>query len=135
MGRRDDPQTDERLKFLLLCAVLALLTVAVILTAAVRLFRRPSPAEVEAKLPSYVTRDLLDENEWSRPGEPLKKVNAIVLHYVGNPGTTAQANRNYFNSLADGALEIYASSHFIVGLEGEVLQCVPLTEIAYASNS
>ena len=136
MGRRDDPQTDERLKFLLLCAVLALLTVAVILTAAVRLYlRRPSPAEVEAKLPSYVTRDLLDENEWSRPGEPLKRVNAIVLHYVGNPGTTAQANRNYFNSLADGALEIYASSHFIVGLEGEVLQCVPLTEIAYASNS
>ena len=62
-------------------------------------------------------------------------MNAIVLHYVGNPGTTAQANRNYFNSLADGALEIYASSHFIVGLEGEVLQCVPLTEIAYASNS
>ena len=136
MGRRDDPQTDERLKFLLLCAVLALLTVAVILTAAVRLYlRRPSPAEVEAKLPSYVTRDLLDENEWSRPGEPLKRVNAIVLHYVGNPGTTAQANRNNFNSMAVGALEIYASSHFIVGLEGEVLQCVPLTEIAYASNS
>ena len=135
MGRRDDPQTDERLKFLLLCAVLALLTVAVILTAAVRLFRRPSPAEAEAKLPAYVTRDLLDENEWSRPGEPLKKVNAIVLHYVGNPGTTAQANRNYFESLADGQLQTYASSHFIVGLEGEVIQCVPLDEIAYASNS
>ena len=54
MGRRDDPQTDERLKFLLLCAVLALLTVAVILTAAVRLFRRPSPAEADAKLPAYL---------------------------------------------------------------------------------
>lgn len=30
---------------------------------------------------------------------------------------------------------MYASSHFIVGLEGEVIACVPLTEVAYASNS
>ena len=132
--RRDALQTDERLKVLLLCAVLALLTVAVIFTAAVRL-SRPSPAEAEAKLPGYVTKDLLDINEWSRPGEPLKRVNAVVLHYVGNPGTSAQANRNYFNSLATGELETYAASHFSVSLEGEVLQCVPLTEIAYASNS
>ncbi len=119
-----------------LCAVLALLTVAVILTAAVRLSRRyPDPAEVEARLPGYVAQDLLEVNEWSRPGSPLKRVKGVVLHYVGNPGTSAQANRNYFNSLADGVLGIYASSHFIVGLEGEVIQCVPLAEIAYASNS
>ena len=54
---------------------------------------------------------------------------------MGNPSTTAQANRNYFASLASGKEGTYASSHFIVGLEGEVIQCVPLTEIAYASNS
>ena len=59
---------------------------------------------------------------------------AIVIHYVGNPGTTAKANRNYFESLSSGETETYASSHFIVGLEGEVIQCIPLTEIAYASN-
>jgi len=27
-----------------------------------------------------------------------------------------------------------ASSHYIVGLSGEIIQCVPLDEIAYASN-
>lgn len=124
----------EDFRFLRLCAILALLTVAVLAAAAVRL-SRPSPAEVEQNLPDYVTKDLLEVNEWSRPGDPLKKVNGVVLHYVGNPNTTAQANRNYFNSLASGELETYASSHFIVGLEGEVLQCVPLTEIAYASNT
>ena len=59
----------------------------------------------------------------------------MVIHYVGNPGTTAEANRNYFESLSSGDGGVYASSHFIVGLEGEVLQCIPLTEIAYASNS
>jgi len=127
-------RTDEQLRVIRLCAVLALLTAAVLVTAALRLSRRPSPAEAQERLPDYVARDLLDINEWSRPGEALKKVNGVVLHYVGNPGTTAQANRNYFNSLADGELGTYASSHFIVGLEGEVLQCVPLDEIAYASN-
>ena len=120
-------------RFLGLCAVLALLAAAVIFTAAVRL-SRPTPAEVEARLPEEVVKDLLPVNEWSRPGELLKRVRGIVLHYVGNPATSAQANRDYFNSLADGELGTYASSHFIVGLEGEVLQCVPLTEIAYASN-
>lgn len=113
---------------------MALLAAAVIFTAAVRL-SRPAPAEVEACLPEEVVKDLLPVNEWSRPGEPLKRVRGIVLHYVGNPATSAQANRNYFASLAEGELGVYASSHFIVGLEGEVIQCVPLAEIAYASNS
>lgn len=126
---------DGTLRVLRLCAVLALLTAAVLAVAALRLLSRsPDPAEVDKNLPDYVTRELLEVNEWSRTGAALKKVRGIVLHYVGNPGTTAQANRNYFNSLADGSLETYASSHFIVGLEGEVLQCVPLGEIAYASN-
>ena len=119
-----------------LSAVLMVLTAAVLAAAAVRLMPRPrDPAEVEAMIPAWVTRDLLDVNEWSRPGDALKEVRGIVLHYVGNPSTTARANRNYFNSLGDGALGVYASSHFIVGLEGEVIQCVPMTEIAYASNN
>ena len=94
---------------------------------------RGLPAE-ETAVPDYVTEDLLPVNEWSRPGTPLKKIDGVVIHYVGNPNTTAQANRNYFASLADGTEGTYASSHFLVGLEGEVIQCVPLTEIAYASN-
>jgi len=134
--RRNDARVDEQIKFIRLCAVLALLTVAVIVTAAVRLSSGgSSPAEAEENVPDYVTRDFLTVNEWSRPGEALEKVNGVVLHYVGNPGTSAQANRNYFESLSSGELETYASSHFIVGLEGEVVQCVPLNEIAYASNT
>lgn len=88
-----------------------------------------------ADLPDYVEEDLLPVNRWSRPGTPLEEISGVVLHYVGNPGTTARANRNYFASLSDGREGTYASSHFIVGLEGEVLQCVPLTEVAYASNT
>ena len=114
--------------------MLAALTLAVLAVGAHRLLGGPPPAE-DVPVPDYVERDYLTVNQWSRPGDALKKIKGVVVHYVGNPGTTAQANRNYFQSLADGRLETYASSHFIVGLEGEVIQCVPLTEIAYASNT
>ena len=90
--------------------------------------------ESGVELPDYVERDLLVPNEYSRPGDSLTKINGIVIHYVGNPGSTAKNNRDYFNNLAL-TKATYASSHFIVGLEGEVIQCIPLNEIAYASNS
>ena len=77
--------------------------------------------------------ELLDVNEYSRPGATLKQVNGIVIHYTANPGSSAMANRDYFEGLKD-AHTTKASSHFIVGLEGEVVQCIPTTEIAYASN-
>ena len=80
-----------------------------------------------------IDEQLLTINEYSRPGVPLEEVNGIVIHYVGNPGTTAQANRNYFEGISI-THEASASSHFIVGLEGEIIQCVPLDEISYASN-
>ena len=42
--------------------------------------------------------ELLDINEYSRPGIPLEKINGIVVHYTANPGSTAEENRNYFES-------------------------------------
>ena len=78
--------------------------------------------------------DLLEPNEYSRPGTPLKKIKGIVVHYTANPGTTAKNNRDYFQGLKDShATKV--SSHFVVGIEGEIVQCIPSTEIAYASNS
>lgn len=77
--------------------------------------------------------ELLDVNEYSRPGTPLAKINGVVIHYTANPGSSAIANRDYFQGLKD-AHTTKASSHFIVGLDGEVVQCIPSTEISYASN-
>ena len=77
---------------------------------------------------------LLTPNPYSRPQQATDKITGIVIHYVGNPGSSAMANRDYFEGLKSGANETYASSHFIVGLEGEIVQCIPTSEIAYASN-
>ena len=43
------------------------------------------------------------------------------------------ATRNYFEGLKDSHAT-RSSSNFIVGLEGEIIQCVPTWEVAYASN-
>lgn len=120
-------------RFVVLCLAAVLVIAAAGFWIWGMLCRGPSAENVE--LPDYVTEDLLTENPWSRPGTELKSIKGVVIHYVGNPGTSAEANRNYFESLQDGKEGIYASAHFIVGLEGEVIQCIPLTEWAYASNS
>ena len=76
---------------------------------------------------------LLDVNEYSRPDIKLNQINGIVIHYVANPGSSAKANRDYFEGLKD-THTTRASSHFIVGLDGEIVQCIPSSEISYASN-
>ena len=83
--------------------------------------------------PEWITQALLPVNDYSRPGTPLDAINGIVIHYVGNPGTTAEQNHSYFAGLARSG-ETYASSHFLVGLDGEILQNVPLDEVAYCSS-
>ncbi len=75
----------------------------------------------------------LTPNSFSRPLIPLEKVKKIAVDYVGNAGSTARANRNYFESLKNGR-GLYASAHYIIGLEGEIIQCIPENEISYATN-
>lgn len=77
--------------------------------------------------------ELLTVNEYSRPGMALGQVRGIVIHYTANPGSSAIANRNYFEGLKDSHTT-KASSHFVVGLDGEIVQCIPCSEISYASN-
>lgn len=77
--------------------------------------------------------ELLTPNEWSRPQTPLEQIRGIVIHYTANPGSTARQNRDYFDGLKDSH-QTKASSHFVIGLDGEVVQCIPSSEWAYASN-
>ena len=89
------------------------------------------------EMPDWIEQNLIRKNIYSRPAVSLREVNDIVVHYVANPGSTAEQNRNYFDNLADQGQEggTSASAHFVIGLEGEIIQCVPIDEIAYASNN
>lgn len=80
-----------------------------------------------------IDEQLLTVNEYSRPGDKTSAINYVVIHYLANPNTTAQQNHDYFESLKD-LQNTYMSANYVVGLEGEIIRCVPDGEIAYASN-
>lgn len=88
------------------------------------------PAAEFAKHPEW-EENFLTPNEYSRPGEALEEVNNIFVHYTANPNTSAAQNRSYFEQLKDTHITS-ASAHFIIGYNGEIIQCIPLDEIAYA---
>ena len=114
--------------------ILLILTVALGLYSCISGTGRASGMiDTDASQPE-IDVQLLDVNPYSTPGTEIEKINGIVVHYTANPGSTAQENRDYFNGLKDSH-ETEASSNFIVGLNGEIIQCVPTWEMAYASNS
>ena len=81
------------------------------------------------QMPDFVDVQIIDLENTSRRGVKLWAVNDIVLHYVGNPGSTAKDNRDWY---AESNCDV--NSHFVVGLQGEIIQCVPLDEKSSASN-
>lgn len=122
----------------------SLLLIAASIWLCVYIIRSVSaPAEKEARgasvssqielskltVPEYVDVQLIPKGG-ARSGKLLDRVNSIVIHYVGNPSVSAQNNRDYF---AQDTTEV--CSHFLVGLEGEIIQCLPLNEVSAASNN
>ena len=91
-----------------------------------------SPKVEKAKTlqpPDFVDVQLIHKHTTARTGIQLTDVKYVVVHYVGNPASTAQNNRDYFDKASTKV-----SSHFVVGLDGEIIQCVPLYEKSAASN-
>ncbi len=64
--------------------------------------------------------------EHGRTGRALAP-KGVVVHWVANPGSTALNNRKYFENGAGGN---YTSAHYIIGLDGEILELIPPTECA-----
>ncbi|WP_243152037.1 peptidoglycan recognition family protein [Pseudoflavonifractor sp. 524-17] len=105
--------------------------------------QEPEPSDSSIAVPEWVTRQYLPENPFSRPGTALEEVNGVAIHYVGNPNTSAKQNRDFFASLADQTPaeegepdpNTYASSHFVIGMDGEIIQCIPLDEWSYCTSA
>lgn len=81
------------------------------------------------EIPDWIDVQYIEPGNPSRSGRKLFAADDIVIHYVGNPMSTAQNNRDYFASWNSSVC-----SHFVVGLEGEIIMCLPLNEQSIASN-
>ena len=141
MERDTENERNRRrnMRMHILLAVDAALLAAILLVSGLLLYRSHN-RETEQHLsqiqaPDWYTQDFLTVNPYSRPGTKREHVRDIVIHYVANPGTSAKQNRNYFEGLKDqsGSKTVSASSHYIIGSDGTILQCIPLDEVAYGN--
>lgn len=97
-------------------------------TSGKRVSRRVKIA-AELEIPDWIDSQIIHKHTTARSGKQLTDIKNIVIHYVGNPGSTAKNNRDFFDKAST-----QVSSHFLVGLDGEIIQCVPLSEKSAASN-
>ena len=138
--RRKRRRLSKRGRYAAIVGIAALVLFIMLLVVAGTRRQKTEKQTVSEKTYPDITFDVrfLDPNPFSRPQLALKKVHAIVVHYTANPGVDAVANRNYFNNLPKAnerkQKKTYASSHFVIGLDGTIVQCIPLEEMAYASN-
>ena len=77
-----------------------------------------------------INQDYITSNKYSRPGIRLKKIKGIVIHWTANPNTSAKANRDFFETRKLGK-KGYGSAQYIIGLDGEIIHCIPDDEMAY----
>lgn len=64
-----------------------------------------------------------------------RQVKIFVIHYVGNREPVQRLPETILTVWQTGCTERggFSSSHFVVGLDGEVIQCIPIDEVAYAN--
>jgi N-acetylmuramoyl-L-alanine amidase CwlA len=132
-------RAEKQRKRAIILLIGAFVAIILLVLGCRRLFFTPNIIEnvqaedVDSEGAPPIDVQVLTVNEYSRPQTKLEKVKGIVIHYTANPKSSAQNNRDYFENLKDSQ-DTKASSHFVVGLEGEIIQCIPSTEISYASN-
>lgn len=84
-----------------------------------------------------ITDRIIPVNKFNRPGTKCAP-KKICVHYTGNAGSSAAAGAAYQLNVAKGVFaaqgqSVWTSSQYIVGLNGEVIRCVPDDEMAYAA--
>lgn len=129
-GKRQAPRkrTRKKRQSFPFRPVILLLIAVVAIGVLVNLLAR-SPLFNQDRVPSWVDVQLIQVNGSGRRGERLTDVKDIAIHYVGNPGTTAQQNHDFFDQP-----DTTVSAHFLIGLDGEIIQCIPLSEKSSATN-
>lgn len=76
--------------------------------------------------------DHVIKNQYSRSGDPLLRLQAIVVHYTANPHANAADHQRFFDG-ADGGNYRYAGAHIFVDKD-EAIEVIPLNEVGYHAN-
>lgn len=83
-----------------------------------------------------ITDSLIPKNKYNRPGTKSTP-KRICVHYTGDCGATAAQLSKYWQNVAAGVFKdkswSWTSAQYIVGLNGEIVRCIPDNEIAYAA--
>jgi N-acetylmuramoyl-L-alanine amidase len=93
-----------------------------------------------------ITDALLTVNPFSRPGTQREEIQALIFHWTGKPMQPAMDVRDWFESLKDQKppedpelakkwAPHYSSAHYVIDQSGEIIRCVPETEIAFHVGS
>lgn len=131
MAKKKRRSKKKKLGSRILFLILELLIMIILIVAVFEIFigtDKVKKAE-HVEIPDWIEVQLIDEGNPSRSGIRLDGIRDIVIHYVGNPGTTAQQNRDFYNHEDSDVC-----SHFVVGMDGEIIMCLPLYERSAASN-
>ena len=81
------------------------------------------------QMPTSVSAQFIDINN-ARTGAKLQDFNAIVIHYTGVPGASANDRRAFYTDPNSSI-----STHFVIGTDGKTLMCLPIDEQANATGS
>ena len=85
-----------------------------------------------------ITDSLIPVNKYNRPGTKSSP-KRICVHYTGDCGASAARLAQFWKNVAAGKFpdkpNSWTSAQYIVGLDGEVIRCVPDGEIAYAATN
>lgn len=75
-------------------------------------------------------KNFLSINTYSRPSKKLDDVKAIIMHWVAAPMQKPEATRQYWEDRKNGK-NGYGSAHYVIGINGDVLQTIPDDEVGY----
>lgn len=81
-----------------------------------------------------ITENLLTVNPFSRPGTPRDQLKALIMHWTAVPMQPAREVRDFFESRKDGK-QGYGSAHYVIDQSGDIIRCIPETEIAWHVGS
>ena len=93
------------------------------------------PEQWQAEGAPFIDVELLTPNSYSRPQISMEQVKLYSHSFIRPIRDLLPYPTGIILKILATTQDNKVSSHFVIGLEGEVVQCIPTSEISYATNS